>query len=39
MTLDAGILIPSYGSYYRVGHEETGPFEAVLETAVALERP
>ncbi len=39
MTLDAGLQIPSYGSYYRVGHDETGPFEAVLATAVALGAP
>lgn len=36
MTLDAGIAIPSYGSYYRVGHNEPVPFPAIVETAVAL---
>jgi sugar phosphate isomerase/epimerase len=36
MTLDAGLAIPAYGSYYRVGHEEPCPFEAVLESAMAL---
>jgi 3-dehydroshikimate dehydratase len=36
LTEDAGLQIPNYGSYYRVGHEESGPFESVLETAVAL---
>ena len=39
MTLDAGLQIPSYGSYYRAGHDETGPFAAVLESAVALGAP
>ena len=36
LTEDAGLQIPNYGSYYRVGHDDTGPFEAVLETALAL---
>jgi sugar phosphate isomerase/epimerase len=35
----AGLTLPTYGSYYRVGHIETGPFEIVLETAVALGTP
>ena len=39
MTEDAGLQLPSYGSYYRVGHNEPAPFEAVLETAVALGAP
>ena len=36
LTEEAGLQIPNYGSYYRVGHEDSGPFESVLETAVAL---
>jgi sugar phosphate isomerase/epimerase len=36
MTLDAGITIPSYGSYYRVGHSEPAPFPDIVKTAVAL---
>ena len=36
MTIDANLAIAAYGSYYRSGHPETGPFEAVLETAVEL---
>ena len=39
MTLDAGIRMPSYGSYYRVGHGEPIAFEAIVETAVALGSP
>lgn len=39
MSENAGLQAPTYGSYYRVGHGETGPFEAVLETAVALGTP
>lgn len=39
MTQEAGVTVAAYGSYYRVSHAETGPFEAVLETAVALEAP
>ncbi len=38
-TLDAGLQIAAYGSYYRVSHNETGPFSAVLEAAVALGAP
>ena len=36
---DAGLDAAAYGSYYRVGHPETGPFEAVLASAVALGAP
>ena len=36
LTQEAGLEIPSYGSYYRVGHEEPCPFHDVLETALAL---
>ena len=39
MSEEAGIELPTYGSYYRVSHEETGPFESVLETAVVLGTP
>lgn len=38
-TVDAGLQVAAYGSYYRVSHEETGPFEAVLASAVALGAP
>ncbi len=36
MTADAGVAIPSYGSYYRVGLREPAPFEAVLDSANEL---
>jgi sugar phosphate isomerase/epimerase len=39
MTLDAGLTVAAYGSYYRLSHSDTGPFEVVLETAVALGAP
>ncbi len=35
----AGLHVAAYGSYYRVGHAESGPFEAVLASAVALGAP
>ena len=38
-TVNAGLQVAAYGSYYRVSHEETGPFDAVLAAAVALEAP
>ncbi len=38
-TLDAGLQVAAYGSYYRVSHDESGPFSAVLEAAVALGAP
>jgi len=38
-TRDAGLCVASYGSYYRVGHDEDLAFEAVLETASALGAP
>ncbi len=38
-TLDAGLQVAAYGSYYRVSHNESGPFAAVLEAAVALGAP
>jgi sugar phosphate isomerase/epimerase len=37
-TLDAGIKIASYGSYYRLGNDEIS-FELVLETALELGAP
>lgn len=39
MTAEAGLRIAAYGSYYRVGHEDSGPFKAVLETALELKTP
>ena len=40
-TLDSGLLVAAYGSYYKVGHSEAAglPFGSVLETAVALGAP
>ena len=39
MTHAAGLALPSYGSYYRVGDQTPCPFETVLETAVELGTP
>lgn len=39
MTEDAGLRIPSYGSYYRVWPQEPAPFAQVLETAQELGAP
>ena len=39
MTEKAGLAIPSYGSYYRVGHREPVAFEVVVNTALALGAP
>jgi 3-dehydroshikimate dehydratase len=39
MTAEAGLAVAAYGSYYRVGHTESDPFEAVLETAITLGAP
>ncbi|MCK4601119.1 MAG: TIM barrel protein, partial [Phycisphaerae bacterium] len=39
ITLDAGLKVASYGSYYRVGHDEPVPFEVVLATAAELAAP
>jgi len=39
MTLDAGLQVASYGSYYHLGLQEPVPFETVLETAVFLGAP
>jgi sugar phosphate isomerase/epimerase len=38
-TEDAGLSVASYGSYYRVGHNEPVQYELVLDTAVALNAP
>lgn len=36
----AGLEVAAYGSYYRLGHEqEPGQFEAILQTAKALQAP
>ena len=39
LTADRGLIVSSYGSYYRIGEsEEQGrPFDAVLDTALELE--
>lgn len=39
MTSEAGLVVSSYGSYYRVGHDEPDLFSPVLETALALDAP
>ncbi len=40
LTEDAGLAVASYGSYYYAAHAENkAPFEAVLESAVALGAP
>lgn len=39
MTLDAGLAMPTYGSYYRVGHPGDVAFEDVLASASALGTP
>lgn len=38
-TVDAGLSVCSYGSYYRVGTGEPPAFEAVIESALALHAP
>ncbi|MDW8105386.1 MAG: sugar phosphate isomerase/epimerase, partial [Armatimonadota bacterium] len=38
-TREAGLTVSSYGSYYRVGHDEELPFERVLATAKELGAP
>lgn len=35
-TREAGLVVSSYGSYYRAGHEDELPFEKVLATAKEL---
>lgn len=37
MTVDAGLLIPSYGSYFRIAEQPVSEFLQVVETARALE--
>jgi sugar phosphate isomerase/epimerase len=39
MTAEAGLQVAAYGSYYRLSHDDSGPFEAVLETAITLGAP
>jgi len=39
MTRDAGLVVASYGSYYRLGQEAPESFARVLETALALGAP
>ncbi|MDH7571611.1 MAG: TIM barrel protein [Armatimonadota bacterium] len=39
LTEEAGLRVASYGSYYRVGHDEPVPFCDVLTTAVELGAP
>jgi len=39
MTADAGLVIPTYGSYYRVGDPDAVAFDAVLASAMALGAP
>jgi len=39
MSADAGLAMPTYGSYYRVGHPEIVGFDAVLASALALGTP
>jgi sugar phosphate isomerase/epimerase len=41
MTLDAGLSIAAYGSYYRVGHSETNgfAFQRALDSAAELAAP
>ncbi len=38
-TEHAGLRVAAYGSYYRAGHADTGPFEDVLASAVELGAP
>jgi sugar phosphate isomerase/epimerase len=38
-TVDAGLTVCSYGSYYRAGTGEPPAFEAVVESALALHAP
>lgn len=37
-TVDAGLAVSSYGSYFRAGDDDT-PYETILETALALGAP
>ena len=38
-TQEAGLRVAAYGSYYRTGHADSGPFEDVLATASELGAP
>jgi len=38
-TENAGLQVAAYGSYYRAGHEETGPFDQALASAMELDAP
>lgn len=39
LTVEAGLRVAAYGSYYRVGHEEELAFAKVLDSAVTLGAP
>jgi sugar phosphate isomerase/epimerase len=39
LTREAGLEVAAYGSYYRLGPDEPGKFEAVLASAAALGAP
>ena len=39
MTLEAGLEVLAYGSYYRVGDDDPSTFESILNTAVELGAP
>jgi sugar phosphate isomerase/epimerase len=39
LTREAGLMVSAYGSYYRLGTNEAGSFEAVLASAAALGAP
>ena len=39
LTRDAGLEVAAYGSYYRLGPNEPGKFEAVMASAAALGAP
>ena len=39
MTVDAGLSVAAYGSYYRVGAPDAGDFQAIVDTALALGAP
>ena len=39
MTRDAGLSVLAYGSYFRVGEDDAGNFNAILDTTKALEAP
>ena len=36
MTVDSGLFVSAYGSYYRLAEAESPPFDAVLDTAETL---